>query len=121
MPRHSPLYDWTMRVATHFPDLPPATVRALAAYSYGLVLAHACGLTAVALTRAAVLGQAVNTVRQRVREFYQPAARKAGRGRTAFDPTVCCGPLVRWVTGGWTDRRVALALDVTNLGDRFHV
>ena len=121
MPRHTPLYDWTTRVATHFPDLPKATAETLAAWSYGLVLAHACGLTAVALTLAAVLAQAVNTVRQRLREFYQPAEAKAGRGRTELAAATCCGPLVRWITAGWADRRVGLALDVTNLGDRFHV
>jgi hypothetical protein len=121
MPHHPQLYDWTTRVATAFPDLPAATARVLATWSYGLVLAHACGLSAVALALAAVLGQAVNTVRQRLREFYQPADAKPGRGRTELDPAVCCGPLVRWITGGWTDKRVALALDVTNLADRFHV
>jgi hypothetical protein len=121
MPHHPQLYDWTNRVATAFPDLPAATARVLAARSYGLVLAHACGLSAVALALAALLGQAVNTVRQRLREFYQPADTKAGRGRAQLDPATCCGPLVRWVTAGWADRRVALALDVTNLADRFHV
>ena len=121
MPRHTPLYEWTKRVATAFPALPPATARVLADWSYGLVLAHTCGLATVALTLAARLGQAVNTVRQRLREFYQPADQKAGRGRTALDPTTCCAPLVRWVTAGWADKRVALALDATNLGDRFHV
>jgi len=74
-----------------------------------------------ALTLAALLNQGVNTLRQRLREFDQPADRKAGRGRTALDPTTCCAPVVRWVTGGWADKRVALARDATNLGDRFHV
>ena len=121
MPRPTPLYDWATRVATAFPDLPPATARVLADWSYGLVLAHACGLSAVALALAAVFGQAVNTVRQRLREFYQPTDAKAGRGRTALDAATCCGPLVRWIAAGWTDERLAVALDVTNLGDRFHV
>jgi hypothetical protein len=121
MPHHPQLYEWTNRVATAFPDLPPATARVLASWSFGLVLAHACGLSAVALVLAAVLGQAVNTVRQRLREFYQPADAKPGRGRTELAPAVCCGPLVRWITRGWADKRVAVALDVTNLADRFHV
>lgn len=121
MPHPEPLYEWTDRVATQFPELPPATARNLAAYSYGLVLAQACGLAAVALVLAAVLRQAVGTLRQRLRELYQPADAKAGRGRTQLDPATCCGPLLRWVTAGWAEKRIALALDVTNLGDRFHV
>lgn len=121
MPHQTQLYDWADRVATRFPDLPRHQAAALAEWSFGLVLAHACGLSAVAVALAALLGQAVNTARQRLREFYQPAAAKAGRGRTELDPATCCGPLVRWVTGGWAEKRVAVALDVTNLGDRFHV
>lgn len=121
MPHQPQLYDWADRVATRFPDLPRPYADGLAAWSFGLVLAHACGLSAVALALAAILGQPVNTVRQRLREFYQPADAKAGRGRTELDPASCCGPLVRWVTGGWAEKRVAVALDVTNLADRFHV
>ncbi|MDB5309307.1 MAG: hypothetical protein JWO38_3509 [Gemmataceae bacterium] len=121
MPRHPQLYAWAERVATRFPDLPRHQAAAPAEWSFGMVLAHACGRTAVAVALAAVLGQGVNTARQRLRELYQPAARTAGRGRTGFDPTTCCGPLVRWITAGWADRRVALALGVTNLADRFHV
>jgi hypothetical protein len=121
VPHQTPLYDWTRRVATAFPDLPAAHARGLAEWSFGLVLAHACGLATVALHLAAVVGQAVNTVRQRLRELYLPADHKPGAGRTALDPGGCCGPLVRWLTGTWADKRVAVALDVTNLGDRFHV
>ena len=121
MPRHPALYQWAARVATHFPGLPPALAFGLAAWSFGMVLAHAGGLSAVACALAPILGRSANTARQRLRETYQPAGRKRGRGRTELDPAACCGPLVRWVTGGWADRRVALALDVTNLADRFHV
>jgi hypothetical protein len=121
MPRPTPLSKWTRRVATRFPELPPSTARVLAEYSYGLVLAHACGLAVVALGLAALGGQALNTVRQRLREFYKPAGKKAGRGRTQLNPATCCGPLARWVTAGWADKRVALALDATTLGEPFTV
>ncbi|OWK41049.1 hypothetical protein [Fimbriiglobus ruber] len=121
MPRSTQLYTWTERVATQFPDLPKHQAAAVAEWSFGMVLAHASALTAVAVALAAVLGQAVNTVRQRLRERYQPAGRKAGRGRTEFDPAIYCRPLIRWITTGWTEMRVVIALDVTNLGDRFHV
>jgi hypothetical protein len=122
MPRQDALYHWTQRVATHCPELPATTAAVLALYSYGAVLAHSCALSAVALALAALRGQAVNTVRQRLREFYRPAERKAGRGRTALDPAVCFVPLLRWAVHGFgATRRLALALDVTNLGDRFHV
>ena len=84
-----------------------------------MVSAHACGTTAVAPALAARLGQGVNTVRRRLREFYRPAARKVGRGRTELDATARCAPPVRWITAGWADRRIAPALDVTNPGGAF--
>jgi Transposase DDE domain len=121
MPRHPQLYAWADRVATAFPELPPATAFVLALWSFGLVLAHACGLTAVVAHLAPLLGRSANTTRQRLREFYHPADRKRGANRTALDPATCCGPLVRWVTAGWAERRVAVALDATSLGDRFTV
>ena len=121
MPRHTPLYEWVAQVATRFPDLPAAHARSLAEWSYGMAVAHAVQLMAVVVQLAALLGQKANTVRQRLRELFQPGDRKAGDRRTTFDPHACCGPLVRWITGGWTDRRVALALDASNLGDRFTV
>lgn len=121
MPRHPPLYQWADRVATHFPQLPRTTAFVLALWAFGLVLAHSCALTAVVVHLAPLLGQALNTVRQRLREFYKPAATKAGRGRTELQAASCCAPLVRWITATWSQRRIALALDVTNFGDRFHV
>lgn len=121
MPRHPPLYQWTDRVATRFPELPAPTAKVLALWAYGLVLAHACGLSTVAVHLAAVLRRKANTVRQRLKEFYKPAAKKKGRRRTELDPAVCCGPLLRWITDGWPERRLALALDVTNVGTRFHI
>lgn len=121
MPRHDPLYEWTTHVATRFPHLPSAHARSLAEWSYGMAVARAVQLVAVVVQLAALLGQKANTVRQRLRELFQPGDRKAGRSRTTFDPHACCGPLVRWVTGGWADKRVAVALDASNLGDRFTV
>jgi hypothetical protein len=116
MPRRKPLYDWTRRVATAFPELRPAHARALAEWSYAMVLTQAATLAAVALQLAAIAGQRFNAVRQRIRELYRPP-----RAELAFDPAACCGPLLRWITAGWTDKRIALALDASNLGDRFTV
>lgn len=92
MPRHTPLSEWVARVATRFPDLPAAHARSLAEWSYAMAVTHALQL-------ATLLGQRVNTVRQRLRELFQPGDRKAGHHRTTFDPHAYCRPLVRWVTG----------------------
>jgi hypothetical protein len=115
------LYQWIDRVTSRFPTLSPCQARSLAQYSFGLVLAQACGLTAVTMALAKLLGQAANTCRQRLREWYQEAAAKAGADRTEVDPAACFGPLLDWVLAGWPCRRLALALDPTYLGDRFIV
>lgn len=115
------LYQWNQRVASRFPQLRPCQARLLALYSLGLILAHSCGLNAVALALASYLTEKVNTVRQRLREWYQEAAAKAGADRTEVEAAACFAPLLSWVLATWTCRRLALALDPTHLGDRFIV
>lgn len=121
MPDTTVLYQWTDRVASRFPDLSRAQATALAWYSFGMTLAHSCGLDSVALHLALYLARSANTLRQRLRELYQPAAVKSGHHRTEFDPTACFGPLLRWLTADWSERRLVLALDPTCLGNRFVV
>jgi Transposase DDE domain len=121
MARTEGLYQWTELVTRRFPELSPSQCRALAWYSFGMVLAHASGLTVVALELAIVLGRPINTVRQRLRELYQPARVKSGQHRRELDVKRCFPSLVRWITWGWTDRRLVLALDPTSVADRFIV
>jgi hypothetical protein len=90
-----------------------------------MALTRRAGLDTVTTFLAPLLGLGLNTVRQRLREFYQEAQAKAGacRGikRRDFDVTDCFAPLLAWVLSFWSHRRLALALDATNLADRFHV
>jgi hypothetical protein len=125
MSRRPPLYRWTRQVASHLPGLSPVFVTLLALWSLGMILARCCGLDRVTCALARLRRQSDNTVRQRLREFYQEASAKAGakRGcqRRDFDVTGCFAPLLRWVLSFWSCPRLALALDVSNLGSRFHV
>jgi len=114
------LYQWQQRVATFFGDLPPARRAWLALVSYGIALAQCALLNRVVLRLALALGCSFNTVRQRVRKLYRPQAGAGGDDRS-FDYTLCFGPLLRWATAGFTDCRLALAIDPTNLGDRFTI
>jgi len=112
------LYDWEQRLATRLPDL-PATQRAwLALVSCGIALAECALLNRVVRKLALVLGATFNALRQRVRRLYQPLARADGQDGS-LDVAACFGPLLRWASAGFTDRRLALALDPTNLGSRF--
>jgi hypothetical protein len=121
MSRHPQLYAWGQELATRLPALNPALATVLALWSVGMVLTKRSGLDSVAQQVTSLLGQSFDTVRQRLREFYQEAAVKRGRHRTDFDVTECFAPLLRWVLSCWSEKRLALALDVTNLGERYHV
>jgi hypothetical protein len=121
MSRPPELYTWKQQLASHLPGLSPVFLTLLALWSLGLILARRTGLSAVVGHLVPLLGQSDNTVRQRLREFYQEAPAKAGRHRKDFDPADCFAPLLAWVVALWPCRRLALALDVTNLGDRFHI
>jgi hypothetical protein len=93
----------------------------LALWSVGMILARRCGLDSVTTHLAALLGQPFDTVRQRLREFYQEAPAQRGVNRKDFQADACFAPLLAWVRSFWSGKRLALALDVTNLGSGFHV
>jgi hypothetical protein len=114
------LYQWEERVATFFPELPPRRRAWLALVSFGMVLAQSALLNRVVLCLAVALGTAFNTLRQRLRKLYQPEVAADGKDGS-FDYTTCFAPLLRWATAGFTERRLALAIDPTNLGDRFTI
>lgn len=117
------LSQWQETVSTRLPHLsvPQATVLAL--WSFGMVIGNSCGLTSVAVYLAALLGQKENTVRQRLREWYRAAPDKKGAKRTEVVVETCFTSLVRWVLDWWTsaEKRLAIALDATTLGQVFTV
>jgi len=121
MPHTDAFYHWSDRVQALFPDLRPHHRRALAEYSFGLVLARCCGLSSVVAHLAGFLALSAHALRQRLRELYQPAAAQRGCARSEFDHALCFGPLARWAAAGHKDRRLVLALDPTCLTDRFRV
>lgn len=121
MPHTTAFYDWKTRVGTLFGALHPHHRTSLAEYSFGMILARCCGLTSVVAYLAALLATKAHALRARLRELYQPASAQLGTARSEFDYTLCFGPLVRWAAGTHPDKRLVLALDPTNLTDRFRV
>ncbi len=115
------LRRWTDEVAHAFPNLSQPQAAGLAIWSFGMVLARCCALTTVALFLAKLLGQKINTVRQRLREFYQEADAKKGDDRQQLDVTSCFAPLLGWVLRDWPNHEVAVAIDASSLGSLFVV
>jgi hypothetical protein len=125
MPRLPQLTQWQKELEGRFPELPATTVLVLALYSFGMILAKASGLSSVVLFLASHLGGSPAALRKRLREFYLDAADKSGfrQGvkRRDLDVCRCFAPLLGWVLSLWSGRYLPLAIDVTNLGERFHV
>jgi len=93
----------------------------LALWSFGMVVARSCGLTAVSYLLAQLLGRKPNSVRQQLREFCYEAPDKRGVKRQQLEVESCFAALLGWILRGWQGRQLALALDATSLGDRFVV
>jgi hypothetical protein len=92
-------------------------------WSDGLVLAQSCGLTTLAVVVALLWQASPLTVRQQRREWCYAAADKKGRQRQDRAVRPCCGCLLGGVLAWWApaERRRALALEATTLGQRFTV
>jgi Transposase DDE domain len=125
MSRPLQLTSWQHHLASRFPDLSASVVAVLALYSFGMILAQVSGLSSVTLFLAKHLGRPCAALRKRLREFYLEASAKSGvpQGgkRQDFDVSSCFAPLLRWVLSLWSGKHLPLAIDVTNLADRFHV
>jgi hypothetical protein len=123
MSHPDPFSSWKETVSSAFPHLsrPQATVLAL--WSYGMVLAKACGITLVSAALALQFGWKEATLVQRLREWCYAAPDKKGTKRREVDVRTCFAPLLRWLLSWWPAEvpRLALALDATTLSDRFTV
>jgi Transposase DDE domain len=119
------LNQWTAEVTAAFPELSKPQVTGLAWWSFGMVLAKSCALTAVVFFLAKLLAFKVRSLSQRLREFYQEAPAKSGskRGgkRQQLEVSTCFAPLLRWVLKGWPNRQLAVAVDASTLGELFTV
>ena len=105
------------------PHLSKPQAVVLALWSFGMVMSKSCGLTSVSTFIANLLNQKENTVRQRLREWYQNDEAKKGTQRVELDVSRCFVPLVRWVLSWWAsdEQRLALAIDASTLGQLFVV
>jgi hypothetical protein len=92
-------------------------------WSFGVATTGSCGLTSVSTLLGNVLSRDWSSVRQRLREWYWDAGHKKGRHRVDLDVRHCFVPLLHWILEQWpaSDRRLALAMDATNLADKFTV
>ena len=113
--------QWLTTIMQHLSHLSKPQATVLALWSFGMVLAHACALSAVSHLLAQGMGRKEQTVRQQLREWYYDVQRKRGAKRQALRVETCFRPLLGWVVSWWHGTQLALALDATALGARFVV
>lgn len=63
MSRRDPVFVWSTTVSRRLPHLNRAQAYVLALWSYGMVLAHSCGITSVVALLAPLVGASENTLR----------------------------------------------------------
>lgn len=97
MLRHPALKQWNRIVSAHFPHLSLPQVTGLSLWSFGMVLAHSSSLNRVSEVIAYLNQERPNTVRQRLKEWYQEAAAKSGKHRSDWSVPECFAPLLAWV------------------------
>ncbi len=117
------LSSWKEEVSSAFAHLSKAQVRGLVLWSAGMALTGSSGISQISALLAQVLEQKEGTVFQRRREWYLDAPHKRGDHRRELDVSSCFAPLLCWIVQRWAgeDRRLALALDASTLGDRWTV
>src|SRR5215831_12786393 len=113
--------QWLTTIMQHLSPLSKPQATVLALWSFGMVLARSCALTAVSHLLAKGMRRKEQTVRQQWREGYYDTRRKRGAKRQALRVETCFAPLLGWVVSWWQGTPLALALDATTLGQRFVV
>ncbi|HUY79052.1 MAG TPA: transposase [Ktedonobacterales bacterium] len=123
MSRCDPVSPWQATVSTHLPQLSRSQARCLAEWSYAVAVTACAGTSTAAAFLANLQHERENTVRQRLREWYQEATHKRGARRREVGASACFAALLGWVLAWWppSERRLALALDATSLRDYFTV
>jgi hypothetical protein len=110
--------QWLTTIMHHLSPLSKPQATVLALWSFGMVLARSCALTAVSHLVAKGLKRKEQTVRQQLRAWYYDVPRKRGTKRQALPVETCFPVLLGWVVSWWHGTPLALALDATAWGTR---
>lgn len=108
-------------VSYHMSHLSLPQLKGLATWSFGMALTRSSSLDRGSLFIARLNDEKFNSVRCRLREWYQEASAKTGTGRTELEVNSCLAPLLKWVLSLWPPESQCfpLALDATNVKQRF--
>lgn len=108
-------------IASHLTHLSKTMIYVLALYVLGMVILRHCGQVQIATFLGKLLHRKPETMKSRLRELTYDAPHKCGKKRHELTVSTCFAPLLGWVLAKFDgeNRQLVLALDATNLGDRF--
>jgi len=110
--------QWQTTIMQHLSPLSKPQATVLALWSFGMVLARSCALSAVSHLLAKGMQRQEQTVRQQLRAWDYEVPRTRGPKRQAWPVETCLPVLRAWVVRGWHGTPLALALEATALGTR---
>src|SRR5712691_9675650 len=93
--------QWLTTIMQHLSHLSKPQATVLALWSFGMVLARSCALSAVSSLLAAGMQRKEQTVRQQLREWYYDARRKRAPKRHALRGETCFASRLGWIVSGW--------------------
>src|SRR5690348_5974765 len=110
------LSAWEGAVSTAFAHVSKAQLRGIVLWSAGIALSGSAGMTQISALLALLLGQAEQSVFQRLLEWYLDAEQKSGHKRRELEVSTCFAPLLAWVVRLWQSdpRQMPLVLDATS-------
>jgi hypothetical protein len=111
--------QWLTTIMQHLSPLSKPQATVLALWSFGMVLARSCALSAVSNLLAAGRQRNAQPVRQRRRAGYYDAPRNRGTTRQERRVETCLPLLLGWVVRWWHGTPRALAIEATPWGQRW--
>src|SRR2546423_9686228 len=93
--------QWRTTIMQHLPHLSKPQATVLALWSFGMVLARSCALTAGGHFLAKGVKRQEQTLRQQLREWYYAVPRKRGMKRPALHVRTRFPVLLGWVVSWW--------------------
>lgn len=119
MPCYSELYQQFDEVKQHLPRLSLPQLHGAVLWSIAIITGGICSLSAAEIALQGFEQQSLNTLRQRLREFYKDSKHKKGNKRCELKVFDHFPDLLRWVVNSSDDKNIAIALDASNFRDRF--
>ena len=121
--KNQQLKQCSIEISRHLSHLSLSQLRGLATWSFGMVMTKSSSVTRISKFIAQLNDETPNTVRTRLKEWYQDSEAKKGTHRLELKVNTCFAPLLKWILSLWPRdcNYLPLAIDTTNIRDQLIV